>query len=283
MIEDLWGLGFLKVEGFRPYKVCELTLQSFQACARQPGSAVSQTHGTGRTRPEEEELFDSGRVQSAEKPALEASPGHSQSSCAEPTVQGQGASLLLREQVCFQEVAALTQKGARKWLLKAGVLRPSGHKNCFHCWHCSTAMEAGDSKGRSLRCPNSRCKVRARLDDTEYAFTAFSGYAAAGCDLDFVRFIRTAYCLGLKMSNDQTMHVCRLPDENPKSALSYVGTRFRRHKLALAFSEASLSKEADSGSLSSKRTSEGRQHGARLLAVKGRLSKRWTVTALNLP
>ena len=124
MIEDLWGLGFLKVEGFGPYKVCELTLQSFQACARQPGSAVSQTHGTGRTRPEEEELFDSGRVQSAEKPAPEASPGHSQSSCAEPTVQGQGASLLLREhksyawppdslpvaaveQVCFQEVAAL--------------------------------------------------------------------------------------------------------------------------------------------------------------------------------
>ena len=193
-------------------------------------------------------------------------------------------------QVCFQEVAALTRKGARKWLLKAGVLRPSGHKTCFHCWHCSTARDAGDSKTRSLRCPNSRCKVRARLDDTEYAFTAFSGCAAAGCDLDFVRFMRTAYCLGLKMSNDQTMHVCRLPDENPKSALSYVGTHFRRHKLALAFSEASLSKksvfrsevvEADSGSLSSKRTSEGRQHGARLLAVKGRLSKRWTVTALE--
>ena len=98
------------------------------------------------------------------------------------------------DQLCFQEVVSMTHAGARKCLLKAGVLRTSQSKVRFCCWHCGAGMEAGDSKGRSFRCRNSRCKVRARIDDPEFAYTAFSRTAAGGCAPAFLRFLRTAYC-----------------------------------------------------------------------------------------
>ena len=92
--------------------------------------------------------------------------------------------------------------------------------------------------GKSWRCPAGRaCKQRCRIEDGTLAFTPFAAGKAAGWDAEYLLFLKTAYCAGLKMGLDQTLHMVRPEEGTVFSSYQRVQRMLRRHKLAMAWCE----------------------------------------------
>eukprot|EP00439_Symbiodinium_sp_Y106_P023837 s4106_g2.t3 len=101
---------------------------------------------------------------------------------------------------------------------------------------------------------------------------------------------RSAYSLGNKLSNDQCAWMCKSSKDNMHTALSKVQILYRKHKLALAWTEVAHKistkfrcqiVEADTARTSCRKQDGVTTHLGRTMVVKARGSKEWTVSALK--
>ena len=103
-------------------------------------------------------------------------------------------------------------------------------------------------------------------------------------------FLRSAYLLGIKCGQDQSMHLMRGANQT-KTAVKNKLENFRRlHRVALAFSEVQHASrltfdkqvvEPDSARLHKRHDEQGHKvHSGRTLVVKARESKQWLATPL---
>lgn len=193
------------------------------------------------------------------------------------------------EQVSYQDIVAMTQKTAKSFLIKHGVLaeKRTPHREKFVCWNCGVVMTP--QRDNVLRCQATHCKVRSRVIDPHLAFSPFFNTAASGQDINYTVFLRTCYCLGIKAANDQALHLARQKGQSAAAAKDMVYKCYRKHRVALAFAEKTHAQEAtfeddvvevDTGRTSGKTVGSSRLHQGRLLAIKGRLKKTWAVHSL---
>ena len=183
---------------------------------------------------------------------------------------------------------------ARKLLVEHGILLPgrARHMPRFSCWKCQTTMTK--QPDGSLRCPVSKtiCS-RPRVTDPTWAFTPFYNLQSFGDQeqVDFVAFIRSAYCIGLKVTNDAAIHLVKeagIPTETMRTRLFKL---YRLHKIALAYGEFHIAKalsfpandviEVDTARHGSRRDAGDRVHTGRQLLFKARRSKKWTTHVLG--
>lgn len=147
----------------------------------------------------------------------------------------------------------------------------------------------------SLRCPASTtiCS-RPRIPNPTWAFTPFYNLQNGGFapeQVDFVAFIRSAYCIGVKVTNDAAIHLVKdagIPTETMRTRIFKL---YRLHKIALAYSEFHIAKalsfpandviEVDTARHGSRREDGDRVHTGRQLLFKARRSKQWTTHILG--
>ena len=185
----------------------------------------------------------------------------------------------------FEEILGLQQQTAKKLLIEHGVLpRIKEKKPAFLCWGCGKVME---KNGRGFRCSSGRdCSVRGRIEDPDFVWTPFAGYKRTNFSIDYKAFLRSAYTLGLRIANDQAIHLTREPDTTTGAQRGRVEQWVVAHRIALAFTEFKNSQElrfktevveCDSARFgSSKKKSGQRVHSGRTLVLKGRQSKKWS-------
>ena len=135
-----------------------------------------------------------------------------------PSSDAPASSTVLRsfEQKSFLVFAAMTEKAAKEFLYQKGVLPKAirSDRACgIHCWGCQGELTR---TGEEWRCAasTSRCSIRGRLRNPQLAFTPWYGHNRSGCAPDYGMFLRTAFCLGVRMSNDQACHMCRVPEDS---------------------------------------------------------------------
>ena len=162
----------------------------------------------------------------------------------------------------------------------------------FSCWKCQTTMKM--QPDGSLRCPASTtiCS-RPRIPNPTWAFTPFYNLQSGGAQeqVDFVAFIRSAYCIGVKVTNDAAIHLVKdegIPTETMRTRIFKL---YRLHKIALAYSEFHIAKalsfpandviEVDTARHGSRREDGDRVHTGRQLLFKARRSKQWTTHILG--
>ena len=211
-----------------------------------------------------------------------------------PSSDAPASSTVLRsfEQKSFLVFAAMTEKAAKEFLYQKGVLPKAirSDRACgIHCWGCQGELTR---TGEEWRCtaPTSRCSIRARLRNPQVAFTPWYGHNRSGCAPDYGMFLRTAFCLGVRMSNDQACHMCHVPEDSVRAGYEKTLRLFQSHKIALAFKEVQFAQavvfkdevvETDTARTAGRMESGSRKHTGRTLVLKGRKTKQWTAVALR--
>ncbi|CAE7526521.1 unnamed protein product, partial [Symbiodinium microadriaticum] len=120
--------------------------------------------------------------------------------------------------------------------------------------------------------------------------------ASAGYDPDFVLFLKTAFAVSCKMSQDQTAHLTRTKDMSTRAAYEQVTRLMQAHKVAMAWSETARTAasstrfdreivEADSARFSKRKEVDEqgkpvRVHNGRTLVLKGRRTKSWLASGM---
>ena len=145
--------------------------------------------------------------------------------------------------------------------------------------------------GQGLRCRNKDCAERPRLRQPNLAFSLFYGYVTAGFDAKETQTmcVLTAWCIGMKVANDQCAHMLKKNGEKYNTVRSTVNGGYKKHKVALAYSEQLHSRntvfhkdvlETDTARFRSRKEDNARVHQGRLMVCKARLKKSWSSTAL---
>eukprot|EP00439_Symbiodinium_sp_Y106_P036508 s2715_g4.t1 len=145
----------------------------------------------------------------------------------------QSVKLRDAEMPAYSDICNLSPKTARTMLQQHGVLRGCRDRSSFHCWACGTVMEAADSESKSYRCFAGRSGTqRCRLTDATFAYnplcrqaSELASSAAGGYDPGFVPFLKTAFAVSCKMSQDQTARLTRTKDMSTRAAYEQVQQR----------------------------------------------------------
>lgn len=185
----------------------------------------------------------------------------------------------------FEEILALQQQTAKNLLIEHGVL-PKWSKKAptFLCWGCGKVME---KHGVGFRCGSGRdCRIRGRIENPDFVWTPFAGYKHTDNSVDYKAFVRSACTFGLRIANDQAIHLTRERGTTTGAQRGRVEKWVVTHRIALAFTEFNNSQdlrfktevvECDSARFGSSRGSCGeRVHSGRTLVLKGRQSKKWS-------
>lgn len=202
-------------------------------------------------------------------------------------------SVVLRafEQASFRDILLLSAKQAKNLLFERNVLaRQRRSDEVFHCWGCGAKMVR--QADQSLRCAasSSACHIRGRISDAQLAYTPWANCAQTQAAPNWQLFLQTAYCLGVRMSNDQAAHMCKSTGETIRASYEKVLRCYTAHKIALAFAETTLAQqtvfqdevvETDTARSAGRKEKKVRHHCGRTLVLKGRDSKKWTLHALN--
>lgn len=187
----------------------------------------------------------------------------------------------------YEEICRMSEEDARRLLIKHGVLPHCRERQEFRCWGCQAIM-VKQSKG--FRCPSGRqCKVRGRVQNADFVWTPFMLHRrAAPFDKkpSYKTFVRSAYCLGLRIAADQAAHLTRSAGTAIKAQAKRLEHYNRWHRIALAYTEYKHAQthrfptevvECDSARFgTAKVPGGGRMHTGRTLILKGRQSKQWT-------
>ena len=193
------------------------------------------------------------------------------------------------EQESFQDIHKLSARDSQRMLFDKGLLvKVKRNHERFYCWGCGKHMLV--QADNTLRCGVKACSVRARVSDPQLAFTPWINCAQTRSQPNWQLFLRTAYCLGLRMAPDQSAHMCRQPEESIRASYEKVLRAFTCHKIALAFTETCLARstvfqyeivEADTARTAGRKDGKKRHHTGRTLIMKGRGTKKWTAQALQ--
>ena len=108
----------------------------------------------------------------------------------------------------LRELFALPYTKIRALLVQNGLLPSPKEKVQVSCWFCQEKMLPD---GQGLRCRNKDCTERPRLRQPNLAFSPFYGYVTAGLDAKETETIcvLTAWCIGMKVANDQCAHMLK--------------------------------------------------------------------------
>lgn len=140
------------------------------------------------------------------------------------------------QQPSFGFIFQMAQKEAKSYLIKHGVLASKKRRpEPLHCWGCQGRLiEQNDG---SFRCPGSAkaCQVRARVTQDDTAFTAFYMHKRMSQEPDYCSFLRTAFCLRIKLANDQCAHMVRQESEGLCATLGKVDRAYKWHKVPWPF------------------------------------------------
>ena len=188
----------------------------------------------------------------------------------------------------LRELFVLPPSKIRALLVQHGVLPGSKEQVQVSCWLCQHKMMP---EGQGLRCRNKGCSQRPRLLQPRLAYTPFFGYVTAGLETQETETmcVLTAWCIGMKISNDQCAQMLKKQGENYNTLRNTVNGWYKKHKVALAYSEQLHARttvferdvlEADTARFGTRKEDHARVHQGRLMVCKARLKKTWTTTAL---
>jgi len=113
--------------------------------------------------------------------------------------QSYGQALKDIEQPAFQDICSKSQEACRKYLEEHGVILRKAKGATFRCWGCNADI----TEKSGWRCSKFSCKQRARITQPLLCFSPLFNQAAGGAaQIDYRLCLRSAYCLGTKLSND---------------------------------------------------------------------------------
>eukprot|EP00435_Cladocopium_sp_Y103_P065288 s77_g27.t1 len=176
--------------------------------------------------------------------------------------KGFGPRLRQVEQPSYETIVRLTQAGAKKLLIDAGVLLSNLKKASFMCWSCKTKDALTHQSG--FRCQQTGCTARCRVTAPE-------------------------------VSNDQAVHFCRSSEQTLEAAAHRVKLMYPRLRLCLAWTEKVVADgtkyerelvEIDSARMCAKgrrgasAASSSTTNLGRSLVVVGRFARRWAMRGL---
>lgn len=141
------------------------------------------------------------------------------------------------QMLSYLEVVAMTSAKACVWLQKHGVLLPPKTVRSFVCWICKTEMKH-DRAADTLRCTANKCTSNPRVLDPETMFDPLHATVSSGNEVQYDLFLRTAYALSCKLSNDSAVHMVRGRQQSFAVFYQGLGTWYKAIRVALAYTDS---------------------------------------------